>query len=87
MSETFVVNGSVTDVELRDPKYPNIKVRLDECDGNAFSILGVVTKALKENGVSTEERSQFMTEAVAGNYDHLLAVCMSWVNTWDLEEQ
>jgi hypothetical protein len=61
------------------PKYPNIHVQLTGEDGNAFSILGIMNKALRDAGVSGDERQLFVNEAMEGNYDHLLQTCLSWV--------
>ena len=61
-------------------KYPKNKVKLTGEDGNAFSILGRVTKALRKASVSTEERDKFQAEATSGDYDHLLATAMRWVD-------
>lgn len=63
-----------------DVKYPNIKVQLVGTDGNAFSILGNVKRELRRGGVSAEEQESFMEEAMSGDYDHLLATCMKWVD-------
>jgi hypothetical protein len=62
-----------------EPKYPDIEVQLTGQDGNAFLILGKVIKALKRAGVSTEEIAAFKKESMAGDYDHLLATTMRWV--------
>ncbi len=60
-------------------KYPDVRVKMVGEDGNAFSIIGRVSKALRKAGVSKEERDAFQTEATAGNYDHLLRTVMKWV--------
>lgn len=60
-------------------RHPEIHVRLTGQDGNAFAVLGAVSKALRRAGVPQEECSAFMKEATAGDYDHLLATCMRWV--------
>lgn len=62
------------------PRYPDIKVRLVGEDGNAFAILGHVSKAMRQAGISKQERDAFVAEATAGDYDHLLATCMRWVD-------
>jgi hypothetical protein len=62
------------------PRYPDIRVQLTGEDGNAFFILGKVAKALRRSGIETEEIDQFLTEAKSGDYDHLLATCMRWVD-------
>ena len=61
-------------------KYPNIEVQLTGTDGNAFAIMGAVSKALKSAGVNTLEVKEFTTEAMSGDYDSLLVTCMKWVN-------
>ncbi len=54
------------------------KVKLVGEDGNAFSILGRVRKALKRAGLH-EEAEQYMKEATSGDYDTLLQVTMKYV--------
>jgi len=60
-------------------KYPKIKVRLTDRDGNAFAILGRVMRALEKAGVDKAERDAFMAEATSSDYDHLLQTVMAWV--------
>ncbi|HEF7114084.1 TPA: hypothetical protein SAY06_000190, partial [Campylobacter jejuni] len=55
-------------------KYPNVYVKLVGEDGNAFSILARVSKALKKASVSKEEISKFQKEAMSSDYNHLLNV-------------
>ncbi len=61
-------------------KYPEVSAQLTGRDGNAFAILGAVTKAMREAGVDKDERDAFIAEATAGDYDHLLATAMNWVD-------
>jgi hypothetical protein len=58
----------------------DIDVNLIGYDGNAFSIMGAVTKALRRAGVSREEQDQYFKEATAGDYNHLLSTTSQWVN-------
>lgn len=60
------------------PKY-NIEVPLSGNDGNAFAIMGAVTKQLRRAGASKEELDRYFEEATAGDYHHLLATTMEWV--------
>jgi hypothetical protein len=53
-------------------------VDLSECDGNAFGILGMVTRVLRDKGATKEYRDQFNTEAMSGSYDHLLQTVMRY---------
>ena len=53
-------------------------VQLSEEDGNAFAILGRVRRAILRSNHS-ELADEFMQEAMAGDYDHLLMTCMRYV--------
>lgn len=63
-----------------DVKYPNVKVRLVGQDGNAFAIMASVKRALKKAKVDEAEISQYLAEAMSGDYDNLLRTTMNWVN-------
>ena len=62
-------------------KYPHVKVRISDGDGNSFFILGRVRKALRRASIPDEEIEQFSEEAMSGNYDHLLQTVMRTVDT------
>ena len=55
-------------------------VNLSECNGNAFSVLGKVIKALRDNGYSKEEIDQYKEEATGGDYQDFILTTFSWVN-------
>jgi len=57
----------------------DVKVTLTGTDGNAFAILGRVSKALRKAGY-TEEAKAFMDEATQGDYKHLLQTCFKYCN-------
>ena len=59
---------------------PRPHVRLVGEDGNAYAILGRVQRALKAAGWSKGERDAFFAEATSGNYDHLLATVMKYLD-------
>lgn len=61
-------------------KYPKIKVKLVGQDGNAFAIMGNVSRALRRGGVSEAEIKECMNEMTSGDYDHLLQTAMKWVD-------
>ena len=61
-------------------KHPDITVNLIGQDGNAFAVIGAVTKGLRDGGVSHEEREVFKKEAMSADYMNLLATCARWVN-------
>ena len=55
-------------------------VKLTGRDGNAFSIMGRVKKALMRSGADKEYIDQYLSEATSGDYDHLLFVSMEYVD-------
>lgn len=61
-------------------RYPNVKVKLVGTDGNAFSILGNVQRAMRRAGLTTEQIAEFNREAMKGDYNNLLATCMRYVD-------
>jgi hypothetical protein len=60
-----------------NPKYPNINIPLVGEDGNAFSILGRVSRIMKQNKIH-HEWDEFHKEATSGDYDKLLLTVMTW---------
>ena len=62
------------------PKYPAIKVQISVADNNALAIMGAVSAALREAGVSDEEITLFLEESTSGDYDDLLVTVMKWVD-------
>lgn len=59
-------------------KFPDVVVELSGSDGNAFAVMGKVTKALRRAGHDYAV-ADFREEATSGDYDHLLQTCMRWV--------
>ena len=55
-------------------------VKLVGEDGNAFSIMGRVKKALIQAGADKAYVDKYLSEATAGDYDHLLVVSMEYVD-------
>ena len=67
-------------MDVMDPKYPEIEVQLSGEDGNAFFIIGRVSKALRRADVPDEEIEEFRDQAMSGDYDNVLRTCMEWVS-------
>jgi len=63
-------------------KEPSSKptVKLIGQDGNAFAIMGRIKQALKGAGADKEYIDKYISEATSGDYNHLLAVSMEYVN-------
>ena len=62
----------------KEVKHPEIHVQLVDQDGNAFAIIGRCLSAMRQAGLSKEERDEFQKEATSGNYNNLLITCMEW---------
>ena len=60
------------------PKYSDITVTLTGQDGNAFAVLGRCRETARDAGLSEDEIANFIAEAMAGDYDHLLQTAMRW---------
>lgn len=63
------------------PKYPDIEVPLVGEDGNAFFIIGRVSKAMRRAGVPNEEIEAYRKSAMSGDYDNVLQITMDTVQT------
>lgn len=59
-------------------KYPEVKVKLLGNDGNAFAILSACKYQAMKEGLNQKHIKEFMDEAVAKDYDHLLQTCMKY---------
>lgn len=57
----------------------DVEVDLVGEDGNAFAIMGRVSKALKRAG-HKDLVDQYINEATSGDYDHLLQTTMKYVH-------
>lgn len=62
------------------PKYPLIEVKLSGVDGNAFAIVGLVRRALRDAGVDKDEIEEYNRQAFSGDYAHLITVTSEWVS-------
>jgi hypothetical protein len=61
------------------PKYPHITVQLTGTSNHAIAIMMTVATALRRGGVPSAEIERFKEEALSGDYDHVLATAMAWV--------
>ena len=57
----------------------DVKVQLSGQDGNAFMIIGRVTRAMRSAGIDSEVIEEFTEDAMSGDYDHVLQTCMKYV--------
>ena len=64
---------------MDQPTYPDIYVQLTGHDGNAFAIIGAVSKVLRRE-VGNEAAAKFSHDAMdCGSYDELLRLATSTV--------
>ncbi len=63
-------------------KEPSTKptIKLIGQDGNAFSIMRNIQRALKRSGADKEYIDKYIREATSSDYNHLLTVSMKYVN-------
>ena len=61
-------------------------VKLIGQDGNAFSIMGRVKKALMQAGADKEYVDKYLKESTVADYSYLLAVSMEYVNVEQEDE-
>jgi len=61
-------------------RHPEIEVQLIGTNGNAFALLGKISKALRAAEVPKAEIDEFLGEAMSVDYDHVFRTCMDWVN-------
>jgi len=60
-------------------KFPQVEVQLSGEDGNAFGIIGRVSKAMKRAGIDKADIDAYTSEAMSDDYNHLLNVTMNTV--------
>jgi hypothetical protein len=56
-------------------------------DGNAFSIMGVMKKALRKAGCKESVIWEYIAEATKGDYDNLLVVSMAYEDKYLSESE
>lgn len=49
-------------------------------DGNAYSVMGIVSRSLKRAGASKSYIDQYYEDATSGDYDNLLVVSWKYAN-------
>ena len=64
----------------RGPDRPEIHVNIAGAGGNAFAILGAVTKATRKGGVGQQDIDAFLGEAKSGDFNHRLRTAMDTVD-------
>ena len=62
-----------------EPKFPHIIVQMSGEDGNPVAIVSRVCKAMQRASIDKEDVDAFRTEALSGNYDHVLQTAFKTV--------
>lgn len=58
-----------------------IKYNLVGVDGNAYSVMGYVSNAMKNEGKTKAEIDAYYKDATSSDYDHLLCVSFGMIDT------
>ena len=56
----------------------NPEIELVGIDGNAFSIIGTMIKALKQAGNESSVIKAYEADVMSGDYNHVLAVTLAY---------
>ena len=67
----------------RHPDWIDPEGDLDGVDSNDLMIVGYTSRALKAAGNKPSVVAEFREQAFSGDYDHLLAVCMTYIGMTD----
>jgi hypothetical protein len=59
---------------------PMYDIEVRPMDGNAFAIMGAVSKAMRRAGASDEVIKEYQAQSQSGDYDNLVQVAMKHVN-------
>jgi len=57
-----------------------MKYDLVGVDGNAFSVMGYVLRAMKDCKMSSEEQDAYKHDAMSSDYSHLICVSVDMVD-------
>ena len=63
---------------MEDPTKPTVK--LTGVSGNAFAVMGVVSRALRKAGFPKEPVDKYMEESMAGDYNNLMRVAHKYAH-------
>jgi hypothetical protein len=59
---------------------PMYDIEVTPMDGNAYSIMGAVSKAIRRAGATDEQIKEYQEKSRSGDYDNLIRVAMQYVN-------
>ena len=62
------------------------ELQLVGLDGNAFSIIGAVRRAMRVAGFSSKAQSEMAEAAMSGDYNNVLQTAMKWTESPETDE-
>lgn len=62
------------------PYRPTTSTDLVSTDGNAFMVIGHTQALLRRAGASPDYIAAMRTEAMSGDYDHVITTCMAYLD-------
>ena len=63
---------------MDNPTKPTVKLTGE--DGNAFAIMGTVSRALRNAGLPKEHIDKYIKESTSGDYNNLMRVAHKYAN-------
>lgn len=64
------------------PKYPEIKLDLNGPEGNAFYIMGAISRVLKIANESQDTIQSVLDDMKSSNYEHLCEVASRYITLY-----
>jgi hypothetical protein len=63
------------------------ELQLVGIDGNAFSIMAAVGKAMRIHGYSNQAKGEMVEDSMSGDYNHVIQTAMFWTDSPDDEDE
>jgi len=63
------------------------ELQLVGIDGNAFSIMAAVGKAMRTHGYSNQAKGEMVEDSMSGDYNHVIQTAMFWTDSPDDEDE
>jgi len=61
------------------------ELELTNVDGNAFSIMAAVGRAMRTHGYSSQAKGEMVEDSMSGDYNHVIQTAMFWTDSPDDE--
>ena len=70
----------------KEPLFPNVKINLLGPDGNAYAIMGIIARILRQMGKPQSEINEVLKEMMSSDYKHLCEIASNYVTLIGDEE-